>query len=82
MAVAVGLRQGPEHPVLGGDGVGGGGAGGAVVPGEDHHGPAVVETGGQQEVVLPETLDYVTIITATPPLNPWFPFCLILLLYL
>ena len=45
MAVAVGLRQGPEHPVLCGDRVGGAGAGRAVVPGEDHHRPAVVETG-------------------------------------
>ena len=72
MAVAVCLRQGPEHPILCGDGVGGAGAGRAVVPGEDHHRPAVVETGRQQEVVLPEILDYDgTSFITTPP--PGFP---------
>ena len=58
--VGVGLGQGVEHGVLGGHRVGGGGAGGRVVPGEDHHGPAVMETGGHQEVVITAALHHVS----------------------
>ena len=48
----VGLGQGVEDRVLGADSVVRGSAGGAVVPGEDDHGPAVVEAGGEEEVVV------------------------------
>ena len=56
VVVGVGLGHGIEHRVLGGHRVGGGRAGGRVVPGEDDHGPAVMETGGHQEVVITAAL--------------------------
>ena len=72
MVVSVSERQLVEDVILGADGVGLVSAGRAVVPGEDHHRPAVVETGRQQEVVLPEILDYDgTSFITTPP--PGFP---------
>ena len=52
VVVGVGLSHGIEHWVLGGHRVGGGRAGGRVIPGEDNHGPAIMETGGHQEVVI------------------------------
>ena len=56
VVVGVGLGHSIEHRVLWGHRVGGGGAGGRVVPGEDDHSPAIMETGGHEEVVITAAL--------------------------
>ena len=56
MVVSVVEGEVVEGGILGTHGVGGVRAGRAVVPGEGHHGPAVVEVGGENEAVVVTSL--------------------------
>ena len=65
MVVSVVKGEVVEGGVLGTHGVGGVRAGGAVVPGEGHHGPAVVEVGGENEAVVVTLLSILRVTIST-----------------